>query len=205
MILADLASRSRHLVAHYTELGFAPREVLTGQYGLTCFFSLHYWLSDSPVAVVSLFIFNGVAALLLAAGWRTRLVTFVCWYLLASLIIRNPLVTFAGDRTLQLVLFWSLFLPLGARWSMDRRWNPAAHDVSNTYVSVASVGLLLQVCFIYWFGVGFKLLTDMWSDGDALAVALSVEALVKPAGIWLSQFDSLLPFLTACVLNFELL
>ena len=204
VILADLASRSRHLVAHYTDLGVAPREVLAGQYGLPCFFSVHYWLSGSPVAVALLFIVNGVAALLLVAGWRTRLTTFVCWYLLASLIIRNPLVTFAGDRTLQLMLFWSLFLPLGARWSMDRRLNPAALNVSNTYVSMASLALLLQICFIYWFSAGFKMLTDMWSDGDAIAVALSVEALVKPTGLWIARFDSLLPLLTACVLNFEI-
>lgn len=63
VIVADLVSRSRHLVAHYTELGVAPREVLAGQYGLPCSFSLHYWLSGSPVAVALLFVVSGVAAI----------------------------------------------------------------------------------------------------------------------------------------------
>ena len=204
MIVADLVSRSRHLVAHYTELGVAPREVLAGQYGLPCSFSLHYWLSGSPVAVALLFVVSGVAAIAVIAGWRTRIATVVCWYLLASLLIRNPLVTFAGDRALQLLLFWSMFLPLGARWSLDARRTTGGAAVSNTYVSVSSFALLGQVCLIYWFSAVFKLLSPIWPGGEGVAVALSVEALVKPLGLWIAQFGPLLPLLTAATLNFEI-
>jgi hypothetical protein len=204
VIIVDLVSRSRHLVAHYTELGVAPREVLAGQYGLACSFSLHYWLSGSPVAVALLFVVSGVAAIALVAGWRTRIVTVVCWYLLASLLIRNPLVTFAGDRTLQVLLFWAMFLPLGARWSLDARRKPAGSVASNTYVSVGTFALLMQVCLIYWFSAVFKQLSPIWPSGEAVAVALSVEALVKPLGLWIAQFGAVLPLMTHATLNFEI-
>ncbi len=203
VIVADLVSRSRHLVAHYTELGVAPREVLAGQYGLPCYFSVHYWSSGSTTAVAMLFVLSGLAAIALLAGWRTRIMTVVCWYLLASLLIRNPLVTFAGDRTLQLLLFWSMFLPLGARWSMDSR-RATEGPVSNTFVSVSSFALLLQVGLIYWFSAVFKLLAPIWPGGEGVAVALSVEALVKPLGLWIAQFEGILPLLTAVALNFEI-
>ena len=32
---------------------------------------------------------------------------------------RNPIILHGGDIVLRMMLFWSLFLPLGARWSAD--------------------------------------------------------------------------------------
>ena len=41
--------------------------------------------------------------------------------IVASLLIRQPLVYMGGDSILRLTLFWSLFLPLRARFSLDAR------------------------------------------------------------------------------------
>ena len=50
LILADLVPRARHFTAHYTDLGVAPRDVVFEQFGNSCYYSLHWWLSGSPVA-----------------------------------------------------------------------------------------------------------------------------------------------------------
>ena len=66
-------------------------------------------------------------AVALLVGYRTRLATIGSWILLASIHVRLPVVINAGDTLLRVLLFWSIFLPLGAMWSVDaRRGRPVA-------------------------------------------------------------------------------
>ncbi|WP_096395383.1 HTTM domain-containing protein [Halorubrum trapanicum] len=116
LLIADLLRRSRSLTAFYTDDGVLPRRALFADYSGT--YSLHA-LSGEPWAVASLFAVAGVVALALAVGYRTRLATAVSWLLLLSLQARNPMVLNAGDALLAMLLFWGVFLPLDARWSVD--------------------------------------------------------------------------------------
>ena len=52
-------------------------------------------------------------------GYRARLATIACWFLVMSIHNRNPMILSAGDILLRLLLFWAMFLPLGARYSVD--------------------------------------------------------------------------------------
>jgi len=121
-LLIDLADRARLLITNYTDAGAHPRAVALTyyQYGLP---SLHLMAGSARVQL-ALFVLAGIAAALLAVGWRTWIATFVSWYLLGSLHARNELVLDGGDYVLRHLLFWSLFLPLGARWSLDARGRP---------------------------------------------------------------------------------
>ncbi len=157
LILADLATRARHFTAHYTDLGVAPRDVILDQYGMSCYLSVHWWLRGSVAAEALVFVVGGLFAIGLIAGRFTRIMTAGCWYLQASLLMSMPLLHTAGDRTLQLMLFWSLFLPVGARWSLDASKRSDVGAKSNTYVSVAGFAILMQVCFVYWFAVSQKM------------------------------------------------
>jgi hypothetical protein len=118
LLFADLLLRARYLRAFYTDAGVLPRSVLAELYPGFARLSLHA-LSGSAAVQALLFAVAGAAALALAVGYRTRTATVVSWLLLVSLHARNPVVLNGGDSMLQRLLFWSMFLPLGARWSVD--------------------------------------------------------------------------------------
>jgi hypothetical protein len=203
LIIADQAMRARHLVAHYTDAGAAPSALILDEYGYSCYFSIHWWLSGSAPAVAGVFLLHALAAAALLAGFRTRLATIACWYLQASLLTRTPLVHTAGDRTLLLLLFWSMFLPLGLRWSLDARRRP--REVSNVHVSMAAFAILMQVCFIYWFSVVLKLQVPMWREGYAVDFALTRDSYATAAAVWIRQFHGITQALTLATLAWELL
>jgi len=83
MIVADLILRARDLRAHYTDFGIMPRAVIDG-FMHPASFSLHL-MSGAAWFQALLFLLAGLLALLLMAGYRTRLVTVLSWVMLVSL------------------------------------------------------------------------------------------------------------------------
>ncbi len=60
-----------------------------------------------------------LCSILFAIGFRTRFMTVALWVLMTALLRRNQLATDGGDSVARCLLFWSMFLPLGAFWSVD--------------------------------------------------------------------------------------
>ena len=193
-VLADVAVRALDLVGLYTDRGVLPRELLLALDGPGVYLSAHYWAGVQPSLQAVLFLFSAAWAVALIAGWRTRLATLVCWYLVSSLQLRQPLVYLGGDSILRLMLFWGLFLPLGARFSVDSVRGRIAPR-SNQHLSGATAALLLQVCFIYW-ATGIQKSGDLWWNGQAVAYALGADEWVTPFGIWLRDYAGVLTVLT---------
>ena len=180
-ILLDLVLRAQDLGAHYTDAGVLPRALLAAEVGsripwapVLLNLNPHFLFGGIGQALV--FVAAGATAVLLLVGWRTWWVTVASWILLASLHGRNPGVLNTGDVVLRMLLFWSMFLPLGARWSMDaaRRsgWSPVRPRV---VVGGAAAALLLQVGFIYAFNALFKTGAAWTTDFTALEMALGGE------------------------------
>jgi hypothetical protein len=188
LLLADLALRSRALGAHYTDNGVLPRAALRANYGALADLSLHA-LSGGIALQALLFVVAGMAAVALAAGYRTRLATLVCWFLLVSLHARNPLVLNAGDSILRRLLFWGLFLPLGSVWSLDAlarvesgsggREGPAD---AVTVAGVATAALLVQVVLVYAVNAVIKLRGGAWLDGTAIRYVFGIDQLTVLLG-----------------------
>jgi len=187
-VLADVALRAFDLVGLYTDRGVLPRDLLLATEGAGVYLSAHYWASAHPALQAALFVFTAACAVALLVGWRTRVVTFVCWYLVASVQIRQPLAYMGGDAILRLLLFWSVFLPLGARFSVD-----ASHGRTrlrpDQFVSGATVALLLQGCLIYW-ATGFRKSGSLWWSGQAVFYALHLDSWATPLGVWLRQYPA---------------
>ncbi|MED5469759.1 MAG: HTTM domain-containing protein, partial [Cyanobacteriota bacterium] len=101
-------------------------------------------------------------------------------------------------------LFWGMFLPLGARFSLDTNRQRQRLTSSEEILSIASAGILLQVAMMYLF-TGLWKLNPIWLNGDALAIALTDVTVTRPLGNWLLNFPSLLHFLTQATLGLELL
>src|SRR5207302_9988395 len=102
---------------------------------------------------------------------------------LLSLHNRNPMILQGGDVLLRMLLFWGMFLPLGVRYSLDALLKPSTLAPQATRVfSVATVAMLLQVAFMYWFSV-FLITDPVWfGDYTAIYYALSLDHLVTPLG-----------------------
>lgn len=200
-ILWDLCHRYPNIDAHLTDWGLLPREPFTDIVSQSYKFSLHM-LSGEPWAAQLLMALAAFCALCLLVGYRTRLFVFLSWILLLSLHNRNPIILNSGDSLLRLLLFWSLFLPLGGRYSIDNALDTKREKHPNSYLSVGSVAFLLQVVFVYLFLVLQKIGTD-WSAGTAVYYALSLDQMTTPLGTWLLQFPELLKGLTYFTLYFQ--
>ena len=202
ILLCDLVRRAADLSSMYVDGGIMPidevRTYLQGGWR----WSLH-WLDGSLEFQTTLFVISGLLALTLLLGYRTRLATIGCWIMLASLHTRAPLIINNGDLLLRLLLFWSIFLPLGTVWSVDaRRYQrtPSTRPV----VSIATFSVLIQVCLVYWFSALFKF-SENWSTGEALHQVLSWGVLNRPLADWLRGCPMLVSLLTVSTVWLELL
>jgi hypothetical protein len=203
IIITDLVARARDLTAHYSDAGVLPRAALLGEIGQWSP-SLHL-ISGSPRIEALLFVLAGVVALALLVGYRTRAATLLSWLLLLSLQARNPAIMQGGDMLLYLLLFWGMFLPLDARFSVDAALNEDAQRAPNAFFSMATTALLVQAMCVYTFGALLKTSPVWIPDGTAVYYALNLDYLVTPIGAWLREFPSLLTYLTYFVWSLELL
>ena len=203
LVLADLGMRATDFYAHYTDDGVLPRDQLLEEGLLDNWdFSLNL-INGEPFFQALLFGVGVGAALGMLVGYRTRLLTIVAWVILLSIQNRNPMVLNAGDTLLRLLLFWSMFLPLGAYWSVDRALKASPPRLAMRFVSLATVGLFLQIAFMYWFTAILKSGDEWRVDGTALYIALNLDSFVTPLGTYLTQFPELLKVLTFGTLGLE--
>jgi hypothetical protein len=103
---------------------------------------------------------------------------------------------------LRMLLFWGLFLPLGARWSIDAR--RTSTRTSDTYFCAATVALLVQVGLVYVFSA-LNRTGPTWWDGRALHDALHFDFFATAAGAWLREREAWLPPMTHAAIWFEFL
>ncbi len=201
ILITDLWWRAHWLRAHYSDEGVLPRIALIQHHLPAWSWSLHM-LSGTWQAQAVLFAIAGVAAVGLLIGWRTRLMAIVSWVMLVSLHTRNPLLLQGGDVLLRCLLFWALFLPLGAVASVDR-WRSPGVAIPRAFASIATVALMLQVCVVY-LCTGLEKNHPIWTtDHTAIQYALSLGIFCTPAGAALLHAPGLLKALTAACLLLE--
>jgi hypothetical protein len=191
-----------------------PRRAFAADYASSR--SLHA-LFGEPWAVASLFAVAGAFALALLVGYRTRIATAVSWLLLLSLHARNPMLLNAGDSLLRMLLFWAVFLPLGARWSADavRRTDArvgagsdgdaaAKSDADSStpgpsgpsVATVATMAVLVQMLLMYVTNAVHKHQGDLWMSGEAVVYVMQADHFTYLLGNHLAEFHGLLRALT---------
>ena len=202
LLLIDLIRRSNDLVAHYTDFGVLPRGAMIEHTHSRWLLSIHLINGTWEVQAI-LFILAASFAVCLLVGYRTRPVTVVCWFFFLSVCVRNTVIL-AGDALLSAILFWGIFLPWGARFSLDKALHPAWDDLPNRYLSWGTAAYVLQIAFVFWFGALMKSGVEWRVEGSAIYYALSIDQLATPIGLFLLQFPALLKILTFGVLWFEI-
>lgn len=188
LLLVDLFYRSFNLVAFYTDQGAFPRESLLAMRPYFHHLSLHALSGDLWLQVV-LFLAAAIAAAALTLGYKTKIATVLSFLLLGSLHARNPFILNSGDSLLLLLLFWGIFLPLGARFSMDARktQTPTSH-----VVDVATAAILVQVVLIYSMNAFFKFESGHWVSGEAIQNTFLIDRFSTPLGRMLVHFPTLI-------------
>ncbi len=200
MLLLDLATRLPMFEASYTDAGAVPRAVITGSAAQVAM-PLHM-LSGETSVQVALFAAAAIAALLMMLGLWTRFATVVSWVLLTSLHVRNPFVMNFGDDVFRLALFWCMFLPLGAAFSLDARRRPDRERPGRVY-SIASAALLIQIAFVYFFTAILKSGSDWHVTGDATYYALNLDWGARSLAVFLREHSDFLKVITFATLILE--
>lgn len=204
MMFLDLVLRARDLTAHYTDYGVLPRGALIDLGWNDAYVSI-YMISGHWSVIALLFLLAMAVNLLLMVGYRTCLMSWLSWFMLISLQNRNPMVLNGGDIVLRVVVFWALFLPWGARWSLDARNNPRWGDLPNCVYSPATLAYLFQVCMVYLFAALLKTGAQWHRDGTAVYYALSLDQFTTRWGKMLLMHPDLCKFFTHATWTFEAL
>jgi hypothetical protein len=202
-LILDLLYRARYLEEQYSDAGLVPRALLREAIPDRSPLELH---ALSGAVGYQAFLFGAalVFAAMLLVGCRTRLACVASWVLLVSLHFRNPFVLDGGSHVPRVVLFWCLFLPLGARLSLDARRHPERARGDPLHVSAASLALLVQVAVIYFFA-GLAKRGPQWRVyGNALRWVLVDPPFIQPAAHWLEQVPGLLRVLSFAVVYLEI-
>ena len=164
------------------------------------FFSFHR-LHPSPAFQVALFAVGVIAAVALTIGYRARLAALILYLLVLSAQHHNPFVLEGFDIYHRVLLMWSMFLPLGSRFSIGgaRHGRPDCRAV----VSAGSMALTLQIVLIYVFN-GLNKWNDFWLSGHAVNNTFAYLYFPTPVAHWLLGFPDLLTRLSHATLVLEL-
>lgn len=198
VLIADWLDRLPDLYTLYSDHGIVPREAITGLVPISVhFYSGEVWYQGVLVGIALLFAFG------LLIGYKTAFVTIVSWFLIVSVHGRNPSILHGGDQVIRLVLFWSLFLPLGACYSLDAA-DPRRRPASPRVLSPGSVGLILQIVLIYWFAGAWKWAPEWRTEGTAVHHALQIGHFSSRIGQWLTAYPGICRILTFSTIYLEL-
>jgi hypothetical protein len=196
LLLLDLLRRVPDLDVWYTNLGLLPNHTLLWRPGARYQFSFFFAASWTGEAAV-LFALCGVIFFCFLVGWKTRLFHWLSVACIVSLHDRVIFLENGGDVVLNILTVWTLFLPMGARFSVDALGDSLRARPESTLaeledrsgiaretrpaLSLGVLGLLLQISVIYYFNVvhkgGFT-----WREGTAVHYALHQDRLVSWVG-----------------------
>lgn len=202
LIFVDLILRVQYFSAFFTDQGILPRQLVLNSWGDH---AISFYLINGGSLVSSILVLiSMLLAFALIIGYKTRFVTILSWFLLFSLQQGSGIVSQGGDSLLRLLLFWAIFLPLGAKFSLDSALCKNETELPKTMISLASIGLLMQVMYVYWIGALLKTGKAWNEDYTAVYYALSAEQFSTQLGQWVMiNLDFLLPYVTQFVLCIE--
>lgn len=140
---------------------------------------------------------------MLLAGYKTRISTIVTWILLLSLQNANPLLLNSGDVYLRLLLFWAIFLPWGARYSVDA-WQVSPNKIPSIAGGWPAIAFIVQICLLYLFTGLYKYSPEWIPEGTSVQYALSLKQMAKPLAGKLLAFPFLLKLLSYTTIFLEL-
>lgn len=202
LCVRDALLRFEDLRFFLTDEGAVPRDAVLLELGRVEHVSL-FMAGGTTLWAGVLVALYGLCGLVFAVGLRTWWANLALWVLAISLQSRNGIVLQSGDVLLRLVLFWMLFLPTGARASLDHLRHRPTGPAARSVLSAATVGYLVQLAAVYLSTAALKT-GESWHNGQAVYYALEIDHFAKqPFADLLLQSPPLVVALTHATLGWE--
>jgi predicted DCC family thiol-disulfide oxidoreductase YuxK len=212
VLIIDLLRRVPWIRELYTNAGVLPNHTVLWRPPVARLFSLFY-MSSLPEEAVLWFILCFACFFCFLIGWHTRLFHVLSFALTTSLHNRVLFAENWGGVAIGALMAWTVFLPLGRRFSVDAlrasmraRRDETPEDLAagvpppdnRPATSLASLGLLLQIAIIYWFNFVHKSGVT-WKQGTAVYYVLHQERIVTWLGVWVREH---VPFIATKALTY---
>jgi hypothetical protein len=202
LLLIDLLVRWSSANDFYTDKGiFTVKDFLSISNWST--WSIHAingsWEFQSLIFLISI-----IFVLMLLVGYKTKVATLLSFILLLSLHHRNLIVIDKGDALLRVILFWGLFIPWNARFSIDSIINKALKKLPDKFFSLGVTGYFVQICCLYAFASLYKTGPEWTRDFTAGYYALSSDLYSFPMAHFVLAFPPVLRVFTFCTRFLEI-
>ena len=215
----DIFRRLPYIEVFYTNNGVAPNQFMSdiaSKYSTKAFSLLS---SLGSTYEVSIFFYIALLfSFFLMIGYKTKVSHIIT--MIAVLSIHNRLIILenGADLVLNNFLIWSIFLPLGKRFSIDRMRYLLTKHKDNTprslnsgslvasnepknYWGLAYFACLLQLAFIYFFNFINKTGTT-WEQGTSVYYFYQLDNFLTPFGNFIKEF-SLMPLWLSKLLTYS--
>jgi predicted DCC family thiol-disulfide oxidoreductase YuxK len=201
VLLLDLALRYVDVDVFYTNDGLLPNHTMLWA-PITRRLLSFFFMAPTPAEARLGMALCAVVFSLLLIGYRTKLMQVLSWICLMSLNTRLGLLENGGDIVLNNMATWTLFLPLGKRFSVDAvlaslrardehapeelNERAALRPSNDPVVSLAALGVIVQIAAIYFFNAVHKV-GDTWRQGTAVHYTMHQDRIITVFGVWLRE------------------
>lgn len=198
LLMIDVLRRIPYTQLMYSKEGVLPNKIISDYPFSSDLFSVLLSF-DGPIETRIFFYFAFVAAFLFTIGFKTRLFHLLSAACLFSVHTKNILVENGGDQVMNIMMMWSLFLPLGKRLSIDSLLKSLRKTPEGTSAELndrelgapSRTGLwnivlfacLCQIAAIYFFNTVSKS-GPTWRDGTALFYVLHMDRQITEFAVW---------------------
>lgn len=186
LAIYDLVRRLPDLSDFFTDDGIMPRWILLEQFQINWKMSLLY-LNGSYSWALMVAIAGLMAAVAFTFGWRTRTANAVLWLVIVSFQQRFPeAATSGGDMLFRIFLFYSFFLPMNARYSIDGAVSEK-NQKENEFFSIFTCMWVVQIMLLYIMTFLYKWAPVYHTTFDAVWYMLQLDLFTTNFGRWLGQ------------------
>jgi hypothetical protein len=220
-LLMDVCHRGRIWLDLYSSVGVLPTQLNLERpqaYGAFTIFNGF----NTPAELRVLWALMAINAFCLMIGYRTKVAQMVAFVLHIGMNGRVLLIENGGYVVNNILLLWTMFLPLGERFSVDallaslrRRKEVTAAELNDRsdmlapgmdrfHTTFLGAVLTIQIAAIYYFNVIHKT-GPAWRDGTAVHYVLYVDRMATPL---ISRIRDYVPnagifFMTRATMFFE--
>ena len=213
----DIFRRIKYIEIFYSNYGVAPNFFMSeigSKYSAKAFTFLS---SLGTVNEVTIFFYIGlIASFFFMVGYKTKLFHIITAIAVISIHNRLIILENGGDMVLNSFLIWSLFMPLGKRFSIDRLLSSLDTFKDQTprslnseelrvkgepdyYWGLSYFACLLQLSIIYFFNYINKD-GGTWEQGTSIYYFYQLDHFLTPLGNFIKEF-SLMPLFLSKILT----
>jgi hypothetical protein len=202
LCVVDIARRIPYIPLMYSDVGVLPNKSILEHPFNTQTFSLLFSFGG-PVEAQIFFWLGLICAILFTVGYRTKLFHFLTAAVILSIHNKNILVENGGDQVMNIYMMWSLFLPLGDRFSVDSliRSMRSRREITSAqmndpeflprrtepFVRLAIFAALVQLSVIYFYNTVSKS-GNTWSQGTSIYYLLHQDRQITDFGLWMRDW-----------------